>query len=1262
LPTSPADRNVPASGGPTIFAHEPTKYWEIALAWLERRGNIWLPKRTSQRKQLLTPFLPRAEVVFRISTQQRTLTVEAYQPMKDRIIPAPLQAQWLLTSAQNEPQLMNADITTLIGVDDLRYIATASGGNTKMGAKPRLAGTDMAFNFNAYGGDQPRPAAVLSLQKFDAQGNLGLRDMLAKVSQARVISVRFGEIDQFQSMFFVSDPQRTFLVADGSWTLQAFYHPFAETFVQRLNLGGISGLYDRTLQTNPDSLRGTGTFDFNATYAPTSLVTAPFPTETIDYTQSGPYSVYNWELFLHAPLLIAKKLADNQRFAEALTWFHYIFNPTTASGGDAPQRYWNPKVFRDLMASDYSAQQIEALLQAVNQNDPNLVRRVTDWRNNPFDPNLVAVARPVAYQKAVVMQYIAALVAWGDQLFRGDTIESINEATQLYLLASQLLGPRPQNLRAIQPRQNKSYGDIKDKLDAFSETAVDIEAVVSVPPPGAPAPGTGLPALHTFYFCIPPNDQMLSYWDTVADRLFKVRNGLNIDGVARPLALYEPPIDPGLLVRAVAAGVDIASALADSAVELMCYRFSTLWQVAHDLCQDVRGLGSAILSALERRDGEEIARLRATQEVVVLDAVRVVKARQLDEAKATRAGIPKSRDMAVIRRDYYAGRAFMNPAETQGQRLTNEAIGLENNAALLEIAAAVTALIPAIQAGGSGWGGSPVVTALFGGADLSRNCSAAAGVLRSYAGIKSQRAGLANTLASYQRRADDWDLQRRLAEKEIEQLDQQLIAADIRIAVAQKELDIQLQQISDARANAELLHTKFTSQELYDWMVSQLSSTYFHAYQLAYDLARRASKAYSFELGLPDPGFIQFGYWDSLHKGLVTGDKLLLDLRRLQTEHLNRNKREFELTKHISLLQLDPVALVTLRKTGECFFNLPESLFDLDQPGHYYRRLKSVGVTLPCVTGPYTSVNATLTLQSHTVRFDPTAPGDSKNYPAAIDPSDGLPSSSDTRFAHGTGTVQSVALSSGREDAGMFEVNLHDDRYLPFEGLGAISHWHLELPTDTNRFDLQTLSDVVLHVRYTARDGGKGLRDAARAAVIKNSMTPRTGIQLFSARTEFPDAFARLFAPTGAGQSLDLVLGPQHFPYILTTQQINMTGVSALLVFKSEKTYADYAGAGASARLNAHLGFTTSDSTPPATTALFTSDSTAYGGIPAATLTLPPGPIRSLSAALVEADLGKVPMLDKIDTAADGTSHHRLNRDLIDDVMFVVTYQIAARS
>jgi hypothetical protein len=44
--------------------------------------------------------------------------------------------------------------------------------------------------------------------------------------------------------------------------------------------------------------------------------------------------------------------------------------------------------------------------------------------------------------------------------------------------------------------------------------------------------------------------------------------------------------------------------------------------------------------------------------------------------------------------------------------------------------------------------------------------------------------------------------------------------------------------------------------------------------------------------------------------------------------------------------------------------------------------------------------------------------------------------------------------------------------YLPFEGYGAISNWRLTLNNVYAQFDYATISDVVLHVHYTARDGG----------------------------------------------------------------------------------------------------------------------------------------------------------------------------------------------
>ena len=109
---------------------------------------------------------------------------------------------------------------------------------------------------------------------------------------------------------------------------------------------------------------------------------------------------------------------------------------------------------------------------------------------------------------------------------------------------------------------------------------------------------------------------------------------------------------------------------------------------------------------------------------------------------------------------------------------------------------------------------------------------------------------------------------------------------------------------------------KYTNPELYDWTVGQISALYFQSYQLAYDLAKRAERAYGLELGVDGAGFIKFGYWDSLKKGLLAGERLHYDLRRMEAAYLEANAREYELTKHVSLSMLDPVALVKLRREG----------------------------------------------------------------------------------------------------------------------------------------------------------------------------------------------------------------------------------------------------------------------------------------------------------------------------------------------------------
>ena len=201
----------------------------------------------------------------------------------------------------------------------------------------------------------------------------------------------------------------------------------------------------------------------------------------------------------------------------------------------------------------------------------------------------------------------------------------------------------------------------------------------------------------------------------------------------------------------------------------------------------------------------------------------------------------------------------------------------------------------------------------------------------------------------------------------------------------------------------------------------------------------------------------------------------------METNYLDKNKREYEITKHVSLALLDPLALIRLRATGVCDFEIPEVLYDVDYAGQYFRRMKSVSISLPCIAGPYTSVSAKLSLINNKYRKN-TNPDNLAATGYTEDPGN------DERFIYNVGSIQSIAASNAQNDSGVFELNFRDERYLPFEGTGAISSWRLELPTEARQFDYNTISDVVVHIKYTAREGGSGLKNLANTS-LRDNMT-----------------------------------------------------------------------------------------------------------------------------------------------------------------------------
>jgi hypothetical protein len=992
--------------------------------------------------------------------------------------------------------------------------------------------------------------------------------------------------------------QATVVSRELTYRFHAHFHPYVADLLHDLVARSVRGLqaadteYDRTAPPLPDGRLRPRLYEElfapGGEYDATDLVEAAFrPVKELDFATEGAYAVYNWELFYHVPLAVAIHLSRNQRFEEAQRWFHYVFDPTDDGTDPAPDRFWKVRPFHRA-----DVQLIEAVLTNLSTGaDPDLLARTVDsieaWKDAPFRPHLVARYRQSAYMTKAVMAYLDNLFAWADALFRQDTGESVNEATQLYVLAANILGPRPQEVPRKGFQRPQTYAGLRAELDAFGNALTEVEVDIPfdvAPHPTAAADGAPLGALgsvaESLYFCVPRNDRLLGYWDTVADRLFKIRNSLTIQGVFRQLPLFEAPIDPALLAKAAAAGLDVGAVVAGLHQPLPLVRFGLLIAKATEICQEVKSLGAQLLSAIEKEDGEALTLLRTRQDRVVLGLAEVVRYEQLQEAVKAREALERTFAGAAARYTYYErllGRqesdiavpeldaldttaldrmrfrstephVAARPIEVDiagdlsgadGRKvsrheaaeldLLNAAQLAQDTGALLETAGATLAMIPTVEAAAKPMGAGAGVQ--FGGIHLSQAAAAGAAAARGVAGRLAYEAGQSARIGSYARREQEWAYQSNLAADEIGQIYKHWRAAQIREAIAEREWRTHQQQIRQAAEIERFLTDdrtgKTSNKDLYAFLRREVRGLYGQYFQFAFDMAKKAERALQHELGDPRQSFLRFGY-DSGKQALLAGEKLYLDVKRMEMAYHELNQREYELTKHVSLRQLDPLALLTLRTTGSCEFVLPEALFDLDCAGHYFRRIRSVALSVPCITGPYTGVNAKLTLLRGTVRTSPaTPPG---GYARDGDDTE--------RFNDHFGRVESIVTSGGNQDSGMFDTSLRDERYLPFEGSGAVdSRWRLELPAQVPQFDLGTITDVVLHLRYTAREGGAPLRTEALADLRVRIAAAQTvgSTRLLSLRQEFPTAWARFTAATLDAATpeapITIALREEHYPF-----------------------------------------------------------------------------------------------------------------------------------
>lgn len=902
--------------------------------------------------------------------------------------------------------------------------------------------------------------------------------------------------------------------------------------------------------------------------------------DQVDYSLS--FGNYFYELFFHIPMRIADHLNASGKFREANYWYGFIYNPTAIKDKFEQLAFPTDVNWRFVAFRNQTAQKLREIYS-----NPDTIEM---YRRYPGNPHAIARLRAGAYPKHVVMKYLDNLMDWADNLFEQFTPESTSEARHLYSVVKTILGDKPQSTGSCGDVKTLTYSTIKDSaanefiINLFSaqihamegkRTAETVSAIsdtegirkrqriksysykpskyssknntpntveynnkiVSTPlakvdrskvanprvlavderyttlkpindniSPVYPTPYFNLEI--DLAFCFPHNKDLLNYWDRVNDRIYKLNHCLDINGVKKEMAAYAPEIDPMLLARMVAGGLSFDEIIGALNARLPYHRFVYLIEKAKQYTSVVQGFGQSLFSAIEKKDAEELTLLRARHEQNILSLTTKVKKRQVEQAQTGLKVLLENKKGIEIKKAHYESliEEDLIPWERAEQIAKWTAGGLRVGESVFQIAAAITALAPQV--------GSPF-SMKYGGVELSKSSAKFAGSLDAIAKMADNIAILAGMEASHQRRAQEWQFQVTTASQELVSINQQIRNAEIALVMAETDLEIHEKNIEQYQELYEFYTTKFTGYNHYTFHVRQMQQLYRMAYNLAYEAAMQAQRAFAFERQGMDvtTDFIKNDNWNNEKLGLLAGERLNLQLMQLEQEFTNTDKRKLEITQHFSMLQIAPDKLMELKINGECnSFEIPEAAFDLVYPGQYRRIIKSVRISIPCIAGPYTNIGATLTLEKSHIRSKTTESLNVFNF-------------------SGCGTI---ATSSAQNDGGQFELNFRDEKYLPFEGAGAISSWTLSLPKTIRPFDYNTISDVIFHISYTAEYDAvyKNTVETGLSTAL-NNLNGSGMLRVFSMRHDFPLAWNQL---NSESNSIDVLieLKREHFPYFAT--------------------------------------------------------------------------------------------------------------------------------
>ncbi|HNN92500.1 MAG TPA: hypothetical protein PKI03_09530, partial [Pseudomonadota bacterium] len=318
-------------------------------------------------------------------------------------------------------------------------------------------------------------------------------------------------------------------------------------------------------------------------------------------------------------------------------------------------------------------------------------------------------------------------------------------------------------------------------------------------------------------FCVPINPVLRTLRLRAELNLYKVRTGRNITGEQRQLDFFAASTDaqtglPGLSANG---GLALPGSARLSPTE---YRYPLLAERARRQVQLAAQFESQLLASLEKIDNERRNLLEARNNLAVQRATLSLKNLEVQEANLGVELIDKQQERISAVTGYL------------DQLIAEDVSDLEKAALAFMVGSAalhIAAVGFSIAAAAANWSGAP---------------SALAAAATSSAAVLSAGASIFQQLAAQKRRKEEWQQQKTLAgiDSQINKI--QRTQATTRVQIKEQETRIVQLNIDNAESVVDFLVTKFTNQELYEWMSRVLQGLYAAQLQQATATARLAQQ------------------------------------------------------------------------------------------------------------------------------------------------------------------------------------------------------------------------------------------------------------------------------------------------------------------------------------------------------------------------------------------------------------------------------------